>query len=77
MVIRGEAADAGAWLERLSRAYAPRRMAIAIPAGATGLPEALAARSARGRTVAYVCRGPVCSEPQFDVEAIAVTAARP
>ncbi len=77
VVIRGDAADAGAWLDRLNRGYSPRRMAVAIPADATGLPDALAAKTARGRTVAYACRGPVCSEPQFGLEALAVTAAHP
>jgi len=30
---------------------------------ASGLPEALASKRARDRMVAYVCRGPQCSEP--------------
>ena len=63
-------------MQRLS-VYAPRRMAVAIPADATGLPDALAAKSPRGRTVAYVCRGPVCSEPRFSPEDLALSAAQP
>jgi hypothetical protein len=63
VVIRGDAAGVAAWQEGLARDYAPRRMVLAIPADAAGLPEALAAKMPRDRTVAYVCRGPVCSEP--------------
>jgi hypothetical protein len=48
-------------------------MVIAIPADASGLPEALAGKLARDRTLAYVCRGPVCSEPIYDAAALAVS----
>jgi uncharacterized protein YyaL (SSP411 family) len=47
----------------LAALYAPRRMVLAIPADAAGLPEALATTRARDGTVAYICRGPQCSEP--------------
>ncbi len=77
VVIRGDAADLEAWRRELARAYAPRRMVVAIPAGAAGLPEALAAKRAGERTLAYVCRGPVCSEPVYDLELLAVSAGRP
>ncbi|HEU5468350.1 MAG TPA: thioredoxin domain-containing protein [Steroidobacteraceae bacterium] len=77
VVVRGEAAEAEAWRRVLGRAYAPRRMVIAIPAEAAGLPEALAGKRPRERTVAYVCRGPTCSEPFFDLESLAVSAPRP
>ena len=77
VIVRGEAADSANWLQRLSREYAPRRMVVAIPAEATGLPDALAAKAARERTVAYVCRGPVCSEPRFDPGDLALSAAQP
>ena len=49
--------------QALAPLYAPRRMILAIPSDAAGLPEALAAKTAREGTVAYVCRGPTCSEP--------------
>jgi len=71
VVIRGEAAAAESWRRQLARSYAPRRMVIAIPADATALPDALATKVARERTVAYVCRGPVCSEPVYDFDALA------
>ncbi|MGQ0430742.1 MAG: thioredoxin domain-containing protein, partial [Gammaproteobacteria bacterium] len=63
VVIRGEAATIAAWSRALAAIYAPRRMVIAIPSDAPGLPDALAAKAPRGPAVAYVCRGPVCSEP--------------
>jgi uncharacterized protein YyaL (SSP411 family) len=62
-VIRGSADAVAAWSEALAVDYAPRRMVVAIPANTPGLPEALAAKAARGATVAYVCRGAQCSEP--------------
>ena len=70
VVIRGAGAELAAWQSELARAYAPRRMVVAIPAEAAGLPEALAAKRARERTVAYVCRGPVCSEPIERLDAL-------
>jgi hypothetical protein len=67
VVIRGSADALAAWSEALAACYAPRRMIIAIPANAAGLPEALAAKAVRSSTVAYVCRGPQCSEPIADL----------
>jgi uncharacterized protein YyaL (SSP411 family) len=67
VVIRGSADAVAAWSEALAVDYAPRRMIVAIPANAHGLPEALSAKAARGSTVAYVCRGPQCSEPIADL----------
>ncbi len=63
VIIRGDAAGAESWRRQLARGYAPRRMVVAIPTDSTALPEALATKVARERTVAYVCRGPVCSQP--------------
>jgi hypothetical protein len=77
VIVRGEAVESGQWLRQLAREYTPRRMSVAIPADATGLPETLAVKSARGRTVAYVCRGPVCSEPRFKPEDLALSSAQP
>ena len=75
VIIRGDAAGAASWHRQLARSYAPRRMVISIPADATGLPDALATKVARERTVAYVCRGPVCSEPVYDDRILATNAA--
>jgi len=76
VVVRGYAGELAAWQSALARAYAPRRMVIAIASGVAGLPEALASKRPRDRTVAYVCRGPVCSEPIESLDAPALTAAR-
>ena len=63
VVIRGQAEAGSAWATTIAMHYAPRRMIFAIPADAADLPEALAAKRAREATVAYICRGPQCSEP--------------
>jgi len=77
VVVRGSGQELGEWQAALGRRYAPRRMVIAIPLGATGLPEAIANKTPRGRTVAYVCRGPVCSEPVESFAALSPAASRP
>ncbi len=77
VVIRGAAPDMEPWQSALARDYAPRRMVMAIPSETSGLPEALASKQPRDRTVAYVCRGPVCSEPVSSLTALGVSAARP
>jgi hypothetical protein len=63
VVIRGSPEAAAGWSAALATLYAPRRMIFPIPAGAVGLPDALAAKRARDGTVAYICQGPSCSEP--------------
>jgi uncharacterized protein YyaL (SSP411 family) len=77
VVIRGAATEIAAWHAALARQYAPRRLGVAIPADAAGLPEALATKRPRGQAVAYVCRGPVCSEPIETLAALLATASRP
>jgi uncharacterized protein YyaL (SSP411 family) len=63
VVIRGALPELERWRSALASRYAPRRMVLAIPADEAELPEALADKRPRARTVAYICRGPVCSEP--------------
>jgi uncharacterized protein YyaL (SSP411 family) len=63
VVIRGPPAEVAEWSASLAPSYAPRRMIIAIPAGASPLPAALAGKAVRDTTVAYLCQGPRCSEP--------------
>jgi hypothetical protein len=67
VVIRGTAPAVAEWSAALAAIYAPRRLVLAVPDDATGLPAALAAKAARDGTVAYVCRGPQCSEPVGDL----------
>jgi uncharacterized protein YyaL (SSP411 family) len=63
VVIRGPTAESAAWSATLAQVYTPRRIVLAIPSDATSLPEALASKRPRDGTVAYLCRGPQCSEP--------------
>ena len=63
VILRGEATAIEPWRRELARLYSPRRMVLAVPADAPGLPAALAEKTPRGPAVAYVCRGNVCGEP--------------
>jgi hypothetical protein len=63
VVLRGERTAIETWRRDLGRLYSPRRMVLAVPADATGLPAAVAEKVPRGEAVAYVCRGNVCGEP--------------
>jgi uncharacterized protein len=63
VILRGAAAELEVWRRELARIYAPRRLVLAIPDSAPDLPPALAEKLPRGRAVAYLCRGSVCSAP--------------
>ena len=63
VILRGAGAAIGAWQRELARLYSPRRLILAIPADAAGLPAALQDKTARGAAIAYVCRGTTCSAP--------------
>jgi uncharacterized protein len=63
VIIRGSRDEAAGWRDTLAKKYSPMRQVFAIEAQAQGLPEMLAAKRAMDATVAYVCRGTVCSEP--------------
>jgi uncharacterized protein len=63
VILRGAQSQIEGWRRELAHTYAPRRMVLAIPDAATSLPAVLAEKSPRGRTVAYLCRGSVCSAP--------------
>jgi uncharacterized protein len=70
VIIRGREPELEQWRSALDRVYAPGRWVFAIPADAT-LPPALADKRATDATVAYVCRGTVCSEPVRSLAALA------
>ncbi|HYB63781.1 MAG TPA: thioredoxin domain-containing protein [Steroidobacteraceae bacterium] len=70
VILRGEPAAIEAWRRELARTFAPRRVVLAIPADATGLPPALAGKAPRGSAVAYICRGSTCSAPVESLEAL-------
>jgi uncharacterized protein YyaL (SSP411 family) len=63
VILRGEARTIDGWRADLSRVYAPHRLVLAIAADATDLPPALADKTPRAGTVAYICRGSTCSAP--------------
>jgi hypothetical protein len=67
VILRGARGDVDSWSKALAPLYAPRRMVLAIPTDAPGLPEALASKAPRNTTVAYLCEGPQCSEPIDDL----------
>jgi uncharacterized protein YyaL (SSP411 family) len=71
VILRGEPAAIEEWRAELAKLYAPRRLVLAIPADATGLPPALADKAPRGAAVAYVCKGSVCSAPFESFSALA------
>ncbi|MGC8516940.1 MAG: thioredoxin domain-containing protein [Steroidobacteraceae bacterium] len=63
VILRGDPDTLESWQRELSRLYAPRRMVLAASADAEDLPQAIAAKPARGPATAYLCRGSVCGEP--------------
>jgi uncharacterized protein len=71
VILRGEVGALESWRKQLARLYAPRRIVLAVPAGARDLPPAFADKPARGDAVAYVCRGSVCSSPLESFSALA------
>jgi len=70
VILRGEARTIDGWRRDLARIYAPRRLVLAIPADATDLPAALADKTPRAGTVAYICRGSNCSAPLDSLDAL-------
>ncbi len=64
IVIRGTEPELTRWKERANRAYAPRRLVLAVPAAETRLPGLLEAREPAGSTRAYICRGTQCELPE-------------
>jgi uncharacterized protein YyaL (SSP411 family) len=71
VILRGDTAAIESWRRDLARLYAPRRVVLAVPTDAGGLPSALGDKPARGEAVAYVCKGSVCSAPLESFSALA------
>src|SRR5512137_2066163 len=63
VVLRGASDDLAVWRGELDKLYEPRRLVLAVPADAAGLPAALVDKRPQPGTVAYVCRGTTCSAP--------------
>jgi hypothetical protein len=63
VVLRGAADSVDTWRAELDKLYDPRRLLLAIPSDAQGLPATLAEKTPREGMVAYLCRGTTCSAP--------------
>ncbi|MBK6598716.1 MAG: thioredoxin domain-containing protein [Proteobacteria bacterium] len=63
IILRGQPTATQAWQRELALVYAPHRMSFAIPADAADLAPALASKTVRASTAAYICRGTQCSAP--------------
>ena len=70
VILRGEPAAIEGWRRELARTFAPRRLVLAIPTDAPGLPRSLVDKVPRGEAVAYVCRGSTCSAPLESLAAL-------
>jgi len=67
VILRGSSTDVARWAKSLAPLYAPRRMILAVPDDALDLPAAIASKAPRDTAIAYVCQGPLCSEPIADL----------
>ena len=68
-VVRGEAQALPAWRDALARRYRPDMLALAVPAGASGLSPVLDKPASAGAVNAYLCEGVTCLPPVSDVPA--------
>ncbi|HTP39445.1 MAG TPA: thioredoxin domain-containing protein [Steroidobacteraceae bacterium] len=66
VILRGALPDLESWQRQLNAVWTPRRLVLAVPATATGLPPALAGKPAGATPLAYLCRGSVCLPPISD-----------
>jgi len=72
VILRGPPSAIQPWLRALNAVFAPRRWTLAVPAAATGLPEAIATKPATQAALAYVCRGTQCTAPISSLDALLV-----
>ncbi|HEC28836.1 MAG TPA: thioredoxin domain-containing protein [Gammaproteobacteria bacterium] len=71
IILRGQVQAMEAWKQQCIRAYAPRRITLAIPAECNDLPGILASNRHNGaKVVATVCNGAQCQAPIGSVEAL-------
>src|SRR5437660_3465867 len=57
VIVRGESPEIDTWRRELAKVYAPRRLVLAIPSDAMGLPEALADKVPGNSAIASISRG--------------------
>ena len=79
VVLRGAPAELPAWQARLSGAYRPDTVIIAIPDGTAGLPAALDKPHPSGQSAvsAWVCMGVTCLPPVFQLAELEQVLATP
>jgi uncharacterized protein YyaL (SSP411 family) len=71
VILRGDAGETDAWAATVGAAYNPRRMVVAVPPDAAGLPAGLASKTAPATGVrAYVCQGTACGPPVDSLETL-------
>jgi uncharacterized protein YyaL (SSP411 family) len=70
VILRGEAGAISPWQQQLNAEFSPRRWILAVPADASGLPEAIASKRAAAAPLAYVCRGTQCTAPIASLQAL-------
>ena len=70
IILRGQSPTLKEWHSLCTEKYAPRRITLAIPEGASDLPGVLAQREGAHEAVAYVCNGLACSAPVVTREAL-------
>jgi uncharacterized protein YyaL (SSP411 family) len=70
IILRGEQSEITSWQRELNKVYAPRRIVLAVPSDAATLPAAIAEKTVQEESVAYICRGTVCSEPIKSLSAL-------
>jgi uncharacterized protein YyaL (SSP411 family) len=76
VVVRAARENLARWLAVPGTIFAPRRLVFGIPADATNLPGALAARKAADRPLAYLCRGTSCGPPLGSLSELGAALAR-
>jgi hypothetical protein len=64
IIIVGEKNKISEWTKSTNKIFSPKRMIFSIPNNEKDLPESLAIkRSNKGKTMAYICKGHICTEP--------------
>ncbi len=75
IILRGPAADLGAWQKALSSKLLPHVLTLALPNELTGLPPALA-KPKSDAVNAWVCQGVNCLPPMVSLEALVATVSK-
>ena len=71
VILRGERKEIRELQRELAKVYAPHRMVLGVPNDATDLPPAIADKKPGAASLAYVCRGSVCSAPVDNITELA------